>query len=95
MSVKLTREERETICITDDASKEWIVDTSSLSMINKLTKAEWECVRKTYYSDGTISGATFKAPKRCISFRNPNKKRVMSEEHINAMLEGRKKLQKD
>jgi hypothetical protein len=79
---RLTNEEKETILIYDSVDKKWRVDTVVSKHMNKFKKQEWLQLAEYVYDDGTVCGGVFEAPDKAVTFRNPNKKRVMSEEQM-------------
>ena len=79
---KLTTEERETVIVYDSIDKMWHMDTTVLKHANKAKKQGWEQIAEYVYEDGSVCGGVFKAPPTAITFRNPNKKRVMSERQM-------------
>jgi len=94
MGYNLTKEERETIIIFDEASDTAILDTSSLPMMRKMGKLcdELPDVYKVVRTDS--HGAKYEFPKSLISIRRP---RILTETQKRAVAErlakGRKKTQ--
>ena len=80
---RLTRGERETHFIYNEADGEWIADSSIPRDIHKLERQHWIETGAIHYRDGSVCSKTFKAPRNCLSPRayNPDKKkRVISDE---------------
>ena len=88
--VKVTPEEREVLIniYPDEDGKLWAeIDTTIQKYANKCIKQGWEQLSETRHTDGSWQGATFRAPASAISIRNPNAKRIMSEEQKQVMAE--------
>ena len=81
--MKLTREEWETH-ISIDAEGTAIIDTSIPKDINKCKKLGYEIVKENNYKDGSIRNVIFKAPRRAIGFRSPEKREVSVEQRMAA-----------
>lgn len=81
----MTKEEQETH-ISIDAEGFAVIDTSIPKDINKCKKLGYEIIRENQYEDGSICNVIFKVPRRCISFRNIEK-RTISEEQKEKMRE--------
>lgn len=87
---RFTKEERETILTYNEADSYWEIYTGVQSHIRKFDKLNYEVTNVDYYEDGTVAGKFYKVPKKAISFRDPSKKRNISEEQ-KAMLAERMK----
>lgn len=87
---RFTKEERETILTYNEADGYWEIYTGVQSHIRKFDKLNYEVTNVDYYEDGTVAGKFYKVPKKAISFRDPSKKRNISEEQ-KAMLAERMK----
>ena len=81
---RLSKDEMETIVNFSDAKDNVTVYSASPTVITKLKKLGYPVVSKDKVS------CTFNCPKRCISFRNIQKK-VMSEETKEKMKKARAK----
>ena len=77
---RLTKDERETILTYNEADGYWEIYTAVQSHIRKFDKRNYEVTEVDYYPDGEIAGKFYKVPKNAISFRDPSKKRNISEE---------------
>lgn len=66
----LTKDERETVIRTDEASDSWTVYTSSLSMFNKLSKLA-DPVRVVKGSSGKPVAWEFKLDMKSVHLRKP------------------------
>lgn len=77
---RLTKEERETILTYNEADGFWTIYSGVQSHIRKFDKRNYEVTEVDYYPDGEIAGKFYKVPKNAISFKDPNKKRNISEE---------------
>ena len=62
--------------------KVWRMDTTVSNHLTKAKKQGWTQTAEYVYEDGTICGGVFEAPKKAITIRDPNKKRVMSEKQM-------------
>lgn len=82
VNTKLSVEERETVIVYDGINKKWYVDTTLAKHMNKFKKQGWTQTAEYVYDDGTACGGVFEASDKGITIRNPNKKRVMSEEQM-------------
>lgn len=80
---KLSSEERETVLVYDSMDKMWYMDSTVMKHVNKAKKQDWDQTVEYVYDDGTVCGGKFKAKATAITIRNPNKKRVMSDEQMN------------
>lgn len=97
MTYKLTKEERETVIIFNEASDMAILDTASLPMMRKMGKLcdEFPDVYKVVKTDGR--GARYELPKNLITVRRPRKVEMTEEQRRAAAdrLQGvRKKITK-
>ena len=79
---RLSLEERETVLVYDSVDKVWKMDTTITKHMNKAKKQGWTQTAEYVYEDGTACGGAFEAPDKGITIRNPNKKRVMSDEQM-------------
>ena len=79
---KLSVEERETVLVYDYVDKVWHMDSTVMKHVNKAKKQDWDQTVEYVYDDGTVCGGKFKAKATAITIRNPNKKRVMSDEQM-------------
>lgn len=79
---KLTNEERETVLVYDNIDKRWYVDTTLAKHVNKFKKQGWTQTAEYVYEDGSACGGAFEGAEKAITIRNPNKKRVMSDEQM-------------
>lgn len=94
LTSRLTQAERETHFYID--GDKVICDSTEPKYFNKCLRQDWTPIAKTMYSDGTVCGMMLKAPAKAISIRNANaKKRVMSEEQIEAARERMRNLHKN
>lgn len=82
VNTRLSTEERETVLVYDNVDKMWYMDTTVPKHINKAKKQGWTQTAEFVYEDGLVCGGAFQAPEKAITIRNPNKKRVMSEEQM-------------
>ena len=58
------------------------MDTTVPKHCNKAIKQGWKQTAEYVYDDGSVCGGAFEASAKAITFRNPNKKRVMSDEQM-------------
>lgn len=79
---RLTNEERETVIVYDNIEKVWTMDSTVVKHFNKALKQGWTPITQLVYEDGTVCGMVLKASTNAITIRNPNKKRVMSDEQM-------------
>ena len=77
---RLAKEERETILTYNEADGYWEIYTGVQSHIRKFDKLNYEVTNVDYYEDGTVAGKFYKVPKKAISFRDPSKKRNLTDE---------------
>ena len=82
VNTRLSAEERETVLVYDNVDKVWHMDTTVSNHLNKAKKQGWTQTTEYVYEDGTVCGGVFEAPKKAITIRDPNKKRVMSEKQM-------------
>ena len=78
----LTSEEKETVIVYDNINKKWYADTTLSKHVNKLIKQGWTQTAEYVYEDGSVCGGAFEGSENAITFRNPNKKRVMSDKQM-------------
>ena len=76
LSTKLTKEERETHYYTDDITNQVEVDTTIMKDFRKLIKQNWLMTHKYINPDGTDAGGRFTAPRRSLSIRSTEKKKL-------------------
>ena len=89
----LTQDERETHFYID--GQKVICDSTEPKYFNKCLRQGWTPIAKTVYPDGTVCGMILEAPAKTISIRNANaKKRVMTEEQIEAARERMRNIRK-
>lgn len=79
---RLSNEEKETVLVYDNVNKKWYVDTTLNKHVNRFKKQGWTQTAEYIYDDGSVCGGAFEATDKGITIRNPNKKRVMSEEQM-------------
>ena len=79
---KLSNEERETVIVYDNTEKKWYADTTLAKHVNKFKKQGWTQTTEYVYEDGSICGGAFEGSDKAITIRNPNIKRVMSDEQM-------------
>jgi hypothetical protein len=79
---KLTNEERETVIVYDNIDKKWRADTTLPKHVNRFKKQGWTQTAEYVYEDGMVCGGVFEGVEKAITIRNPNKKRVMSDEQM-------------
>ena len=77
---RLAKEERETILTYNEADGFWTIYSGVQSHIRKFDKLNYEVTNVDYYEDGTVAGKFYKVPKKAISFRDPSKKRNLTDE---------------
>ena len=82
VTTRLYTEERESVLVYDNIKKVWCMDTTLPKHLNKAKKQEWSQIAEYVYEDGTVCGGAFEVPEKAVTFRNPNKKRVMSEKQM-------------
>lgn len=91
----LTRDERETVCIYEEATNTWSIDTSVRKHITKLLRifSEDECSRIDRAEDGRIIGVLIEgAGHSQVGFRN--KPKPIPEEQRKAAAERLAKARK-
>ena len=79
---KLSNEERETVIVYDNTEKKWYADTTLAKHVNKFKKQGWKQTAEYVYDDGSLCGGAFEGSDKAITIRNPNIKRVMSDEQM-------------
>ena len=82
VNTRLSTEERETVIVYDNITRKWYADTTLPKHVNKFKKQGWTQTSEYVYDDGSVCGATFEGSEKAITIRDPNKKRVMSEEQM-------------
>ena len=82
VNTRLSTEERETVLVYDNIDKVWYMDTTVSNHLNKAKKQGWTQTAEYVYEDGSVCGGAFTAPKKAITIRDPNKKRVMSDKQM-------------
>ena len=94
LTSRLTADERETHFYID--GQKVICDSTEPKYFNKCVRQGWTPIEKTVYPDGTVCGMMLEVPAKALSIRNANaKKRVMTEEQIEAARERMKNLYKN
>jgi hypothetical protein len=78
---KISAEERETVLVYDNITKEWIMDSSVPKHFRKALKQGWNPIRQYVYDDDTVCAMVLTAPERAITIRNTEKKQ-MSEKQL-------------
>ena len=84
---RLTKEERETACVYNEADGYWTIYSAVQSHIRKFDKLNYPVTDIDYYPDGEVAGKFYQVPKNAISFKDPTKKRNISEEQKQALRE--------
>lgn len=84
---RLTKEERETACVYNEADGYWTIYSAVQSHIRKFDKLNYPITDIDYYPDGEVAGKFYQVPKNAISFKDPTKKRNISEEQKQALRE--------
>ena len=79
---RLVAEEKEAILNYSYVDKKWYMTSFVPKIFKRALKQEWTVVVKYEYEDGTAAGYEFEAPPNAVTIRNPNKKRVMSDEQM-------------
>ena len=92
---KLARDERETILIYNEATGYWEIFTAVAKHMRKFDKLKYECTRTEYYENGEVYAKYYKIPPNAITFRDPTKKREISEESRKAAAERLKALHRN
>lgn len=82
VNTRLSNEEKETVIVYSSIDKKWYVDTTLAKHMNKFKRQEWTQTAEYVYEDGTVCGGVFEGSAKAITIRNPNKKRVMSDEQM-------------
>lgn len=78
---RISAEERETVLVYDNITKEWIMDSSVPKHFRKALKQGWTPTKQYIYEDGTVCAMVLTAPERAITIRNTEKKQ-MSEKQL-------------
>lgn len=78
---RISAEERETVLVYDNITKEWIMDSSVPKHFRKAVKQGWTPTKQYIYEDGTVCAMVLTAPERAITIRNTEKKQ-MSEKQL-------------
>ena len=90
---RLSVDERETHFWIDGADDDKVVmDTTIMKDFNRAKKQGWTQIAEYLYSDGSVCGGCFEAPRRAISIRGVNK-RVMTEKQLENFAKARKVLE--
>ena len=84
---RLTKDERETILIYNEADGYWTIYSAVQPHIRKFDKLNYPITDIDYYSNGEVAGKFYQVPKNAISFKDPTKKRNISEEQKQALRE--------
>lgn len=95
MKYRYTLEEKETLIQYDGVDKCWHMDSNISKHFNKALKNGWTPTQIVKYEDGTVCAMKLVAPENAVSIRNPNKKRVLSEEHLQKLNSARNKNDSD
>ena len=82
IQTRLSNDEKETVIVYDHVNKKWYADTTLSKHVNKLKKQGWTQTVEYVYEDGSVCGGAFEGAENAITIRNPNKKRVMSDEQM-------------
>lgn len=93
LASRLSVDERETHFWIDGANDDKVVmDTTIMKDFNKAKKQGWTQIAEYLYSDGSVCGGCFEAPRRAISIRSTNK-RVVTEKQLENFAKARKVLE--
>lgn len=84
---RLTKDERETILSYNEADGYWTIYSAVQPHIRKFDKLNYPITDIDYYPDGEVAGKFYQVPKNAISFKDPTKKRNISEEQKQALRE--------
>ena len=84
---RLTKDERETILVYNEADGYWTIYSAVQPHIRKFDKLNYPITDIDYYPDGEVAGKFYQVPKNAISFKDPTKKRNISEEQKQALRE--------
>lgn len=84
---RLTKEERETACVYNEADGYWTIYSAVQSHIRKFDKLNYPVTDIDYYPNGEVAGKFYQVPKNAISFKDPTKKRNISEEQKQVLRE--------
>ena len=90
--LKLQRDERETALIYNEADGCWEIYTAVPKHIRRFDKLKYECIKTEFYENSEVFAKFYKVPAKAISFRDPTKKREISEESRKAAAERLKAL---
>ena len=82
VNTRISMDERETVLVFDYVEKVWYADTVIPKHLNTWKKRGWNQTTEYIYDDGSVCGGAFIVPEKAITFRDPNKKRVMSEKQM-------------
>ena len=85
VSSKLSKDDRECIFVYNESEGVWYADTSIAKYWRRLEKKNWECVKTTYYSDGTVCSKSFRGSKKGITITDPFNKRKLTDEQRQAI----------
>ena len=86
---KLSKEERETIYVFNEADGEWLAESTIPRDIHKLEQKHWTEISVQYYRDGTVMSKQFKAPRNCLSPRDYNQDKPLQTSSISCFLASR------
>lgn len=92
MGVTLTREERETVLIFNEAQGVWLASTGIPAHQRRFERCGWKLVEDLGYEKG------YEAPKNALTFRNLNKtatRKPMTEEEKRTLSERLKNSRKN
>ena len=84
---RLTKDERETILVYNEADGYWTIYSAVQPHIRKFDKLNYPITDIDYYPDGEVAGKFYQVPKNAISFKDPTKKRNISDEQKQALRE--------
>lgn len=84
---RLTKEERETACVYNEADGYWTIYSAVQSHIRRFDKLNYPVTNIDYYPNGEVAGKFYQVSKNAISFKDPTKKRNISEEQKQALRE--------
>ena len=82
IQTRLSNDEKETVIVYDHVNKKWYADTTLVKHVNKFKKQGWTQTAEYVYEDDMVCGGAFEGAENAITIRNPNKRRVMSEEQM-------------
>ena len=90
LTSRLSVDERETHFWIDGTNDNKVVmDTTIMKDFNKAKKQGWTQIAEYVYSDGSVCGGCFEAPRRAISIRGVTK-RAMTEKQLENLAKLRK-----